>query len=75
MAHDTSDATTVWQKLKAGVPADGDGPVAAVFRCADAGISSEKVFGQPAGALLDVSTWGTPSTPACSPASSTQSKR
>ncbi|OKH74773.1 carbonic anhydrase [Mycolicibacterium obuense] len=58
MAHDSSDATTVWQKLKARVPAPGDGPVAAVFRCADAGISSETVFGQSAGALLDVSTWG-----------------
>ncbi|MBX7450693.1 carbonic anhydrase [Mycolicibacterium sp. 3033] len=58
MAHDTTDATTVWQNLKAGVPAPGDGPVAAVFRCADAGISSETVFGQSAGALLDVSTWG-----------------
>lgn len=58
MAHDSSDATTVWQKLKAGVHAPGDGPVAAVFRCADAGISSETVFGQSAGALLDVSTWG-----------------
>lgn len=58
MAHDTAGATTVWQKLKAGVPVPGDVPVAAVFRCADAGISSEKVFGQSAGALLDVSTWG-----------------
>ncbi|TRW78334.1 carbonic anhydrase [Mycolicibacterium sp. 018/SC-01/001] len=58
MAQENRDATTTWQKLKAGVPMTEGGPVAAVFRCADAGISSEKVFGQEPGALLDVSTWG-----------------
>lgn len=29
-----------------------------VFRCADAGVSPEMVFGQKAGSLIDVSTWG-----------------
>lgn len=58
MIPDSPDATTTWQRLRAGVSQPGDRPIAAVFRCADAGISSETVFRQPAGALLDVSTWG-----------------
>lgn len=58
MTPDSPDATTTWQRLRAGVPQPSDRPIAAVFRCADAGISSETVFRQPAGALLDVSTWG-----------------
>jgi carbonic anhydrase len=33
-------------------------PAAVVFRCADAGVASEMVFGQSWGSLLDVSTWG-----------------
>ena len=35
-----------------------DKPLAAVFRCADAGLPSELVFGQRWGSLVDVSTWG-----------------
>ncbi|MBJ7341470.1 carbonic anhydrase [Mycolicibacterium sp.] len=35
-----------------------DRPVAAVFRCADAAMPSEMVFGQSWGSLMDVSTWG-----------------
>lgn len=58
MTTDMTDATTTWQRLRAGISHPADKPVAAVFRCADAGISSETVFNQPAGALLDVSTWG-----------------
>lgn len=62
MTSDTTDATTdatlTWQRLRAGVAHPAAGPVAAVFRCADAGFSSETVFGQAAGTLLDVSTWG-----------------
>ncbi|MEW5811329.1 MAG: carbonic anhydrase [Actinomycetota bacterium] len=58
MSTDARDATTTWQRLKAGVHEPTDGPVAAVFRCADARLSNETVLGQSAGALLDVSTWG-----------------
>ena len=36
----------------------GKPPAAAVFRCADAGLASEMVFGQSWGSLIDVSTWG-----------------
>jgi len=55
---ETTDLTATWQRLRDRRPFPTDRPVAAVFRCADAGISSEAVFGQSAGVLLDVSTWG-----------------
>ena len=35
-----------------------DHPTAVVFRCADAGVSSETVFGHSSGSVVDVSTWG-----------------
>lgn len=65
-----SDPLISWQHLRAGnersfVPARGHRgglagarPAAAVFRCADAGLASELVFGQSWGSLIDVSTWG-----------------
>ena len=61
---------TAWQRLRAGnersfVPVrghrgglTGERPVAAVFRCADAGLASETVFGQSWGSLIEISTWG-----------------
>ena len=64
------DPLIAWQRLRTGnerlfMPVRGhrgglagDRPVAAVFRCADAGLSSEMVFGQNWGSLIDVSTWG-----------------
>lgn len=33
-------------------------PIATVFRCSDARLTSETVFSQPSGSLIDVSTWG-----------------
>lgn len=33
-------------------------PTAVVFRCSDAGMASETVFGQSWGSLIDISTWG-----------------
>lgn len=65
-----SDPLIAWQRLRAGnerlgLPVVGhrgvpmeERPVAAVFRCADSGLASETVFGQNAGALAEVSTWG-----------------
>jgi carbonic anhydrase len=65
-----SDPLIAWQRLRAGnerffVPVQGhrsaapeDTPTAVVFRCADATIASEMVFGQSWGSLLDVSNWG-----------------
>ncbi|UXA18739.1 carbonic anhydrase [Mycobacterium sp. SMC-4] len=62
------DPMTAWQRLRAG--GESSGPLrvtgelacgttaAAVFRCADSAVPSTAVFGQGAGALLDVSTWG-----------------
>ncbi|WP_370329950.1 carbonic anhydrase [Mycolicibacterium hippocampi] len=51
-----------WQRLRAGNRLSSvkstDQPVAAVFRCADAPLTNEAVFGQNPGALLDISTWG-----------------
>ncbi|MDP9166859.1 MAG: carbonic anhydrase [Actinomycetota bacterium] len=64
------DPEKAWQQLRRGnerfvaaghFSPDGsaDGrQVAAVFRCADADVASEVVFGQSWGSLLDVSTWG-----------------
>ncbi|MGI9125799.1 MAG: carbonic anhydrase [Mycobacterium sp.] len=64
------DPLGAWQRLRAGnerftvpVRAHRGGPiqqrpVAAVFRCADAGMAGEIVFGQSWGSLIDVSTWG-----------------
>lgn len=65
-----SDPLTAWKRLRAGNQAffvstgshpgtlAAGRPAAAVFRCADAGVPSEMVFGQSCGSLLDVSTWG-----------------
>lgn len=64
-----SDPFYAWQRLRAGnhrglQPVRGlsgaaaDRPIAAVFRCADSALTSEMVFGQDGGALVDVSTWG-----------------
>ncbi len=64
-----SDPLIAWQRLRAGnerlyVPVRGhrggltERPVAAVFRCADAGLASEVAFGQGWGSLIDVSNWG-----------------
>lgn len=51
-----------WQALRAGNQTPEtqprDRPVAAVFRCSDALISNEEIFGQSSGSLIDVSTWG-----------------
>ena len=65
-----NDPLIAWQRLRAGnehffVPLRGhraapaeDRPHAVVFRCADASVASEIVFGQSCGSLLDVSNWG-----------------
>lgn len=65
-----SQPLIAWQRLQGGnerffVPVRGHRggltgapPAAAVFRCADAGLASELVFGQSWGSLIDVSTWG-----------------
>lgn len=64
-----STPMTTWQRLRAGnersvtgvrAPRGGltEAPAAAVFRCADAGVASETVFGQNPGSLIEVSTWG-----------------
>ncbi len=65
------DPSAAWRRLQTGnqhfyatvrstkqVPGNGDVPVAAVFRCADAATSSEVLLGQSRGSLIDVSTWG-----------------
>lgn len=41
---------------RAGVPHQG--PLAVVFRCADSDTSSEVLFDQVSGALMNISTWG-----------------
>jgi len=65
-----SDQLTVWNRLRAGNEAffvpirskpgstPATGPIAAVFRCADAGLASEVVFCQSWGSLVDISSWG-----------------
>lgn len=65
-----SDPMSAWQRLRAGNELffrplrpqrqnfHKGAPVAAVFRCADAEVASEVVFGQSWGSLLDLSTWG-----------------
>ena len=65
-----SDPLIAWQRLRTGnenMVINGRGPrrgsaderpIAAVFRCADAGLASEVVFGQSTGSLVEVSTWG-----------------
>ena len=64
-----TDPLTTWKRLRSGnehivLPVgaeDGarvDKPLAVVFRCADAALPSELVFGQRWGSLIDVSTWG-----------------
>ena len=64
------DPLIAWQRLRTGnerffMPVRGhrgglveDRPAAVVFRCSDAGLASEVVFGQSWGSLIDVSTWG-----------------
>ena len=64
------DPLIAWQRMRSGnerffAPVRGPRggmtdarPAAAVFRCADAGLASETVFGQSWGSLIDVSTWG-----------------
>lgn len=51
-----------WQQLRdrerPSYGQSSDHPVAAVFRCADAPLSVDAVFGQDTGALFDISTWG-----------------
>jgi carbonic anhydrase len=50
-----------WQHLRAADQSSHlcplDRPVAVVFRCADARLSNEDVFGRPSGSLIDISTW------------------
>ena len=65
-----SDPLSTWKRMSTGnengvLPVGvrngasvADRPLAAVFRCADAGLPSELVFGQRWGSLVDVSTWG-----------------
>ena len=65
-----SEPMIAWQRLRAGnerfhMPVRGHRggltdnlPPAAVFRCADAGVPGEMVFGQRWGSLIEVSTWG-----------------
>ncbi len=65
-----SDPLIAWQRLRSGnerffVPlrdtrgtAIDEKPIAAVFRCADAAVASETVFGRNWGSLIDISTWG-----------------
>lgn len=65
-----TDPIAAWQRLRAGndqlsLPGRGhraglldEHPAAAVFRCADSGLTSETVFGQGPGSLVDISTWG-----------------
>ncbi|MHA7649121.1 carbonic anhydrase [Mycobacterium sp. ML4] len=65
-----SNPSLAWQRLQAGnqrffsprsrdvaVAKDGS-PVAVVFRCADAPIRSDVVFGQAGGSVMDLSNWG-----------------
>lgn len=66
----TLDPLTAWQRLCEGndrfaMPADDrrlgvleEQPTAVIFRCSDAGLAGETVFGQKRGSLIDVSTWG-----------------
>lgn len=57
-----STPRVAWQELRAGNQTPHmkprDRPIAAVFRCSDALITNEEVFGQSSGSLIDVSTWG-----------------
>ena len=57
-----STPRVAWQELRAGNQTPQmkprDRPIAAVFRCSDALITNEEVFGQSSGSLIDVSTWG-----------------
>ena len=66
----TLDPLTAWQRLCDGndrfaMPADDrrpgvleEQPTAVIYRCSDAGLGGETVFGQRRGSLIDVSTWG-----------------
>ena len=60
-----SNPQETWNRLRAGADGlhtpndtDMDRPVAAVLRCADAKMAGAGVFGQPAGSLVDLSSWG-----------------
>ncbi len=54
----TYDPLIAWQHLRSGKKAADDRPIAVVFRCADTTVPSVEVFGESAGALIDISTWG-----------------
>jgi len=66
----TAAPLIAWQRLRAGAerpdtpvqlhrPGSTAGrPTAAVFRCADAGLPPDVVFGQSGDSLIDLSTWG-----------------
>lgn len=65
-----SDPLIAWKRLRSGnerlfVPLRDnrsavidEQPVAAIFRCADAAVASETIFGRSWGSLIDISTWG-----------------
>ncbi len=53
----TSPAIT-WQRLRSGDPSPYDHVPAALFRCADACLSTETVFGRTTPPLIEISTWG-----------------
>ncbi|MDY6998277.1 MAG: carbonic anhydrase [Actinomycetota bacterium] len=60
-----SDPYTTWNRLRARAGRlsttdrpSGRRPIAAVLRCADAGLDARTVFGQPTGAFIEFSSWG-----------------
>ena len=59
-----SNPQEIWNRLRSGADqrhapdTDVDRPIAAVLRCVDARKDAASVFGQPAGALIDLSCWG-----------------
>lgn len=52
----TGNEITAWRSRS--VAAAVKPPIALVFRCADAGPSSDVIFGQDCASIIDVSTWG-----------------
>ncbi len=53
-----STPAATWQRLRSGDRSPHEHAPAAVFRCADAGVSTETVFGPTVPPLVDISTWG-----------------
>jgi len=65
-----SEPLITWRRLRAGnerfaasdrgrlAELPTERPTAVAFRCADFGFASEAIFGQNAGSLIDISTWG-----------------